>query len=240
MKISKSQNGFTLIMGLLIVVLVAAIGFAGWKVYDTSKSTKSVEASSTAPVAKKTEPVISDSIVEYQNKDLGFKFAYPKAWGEVVLKDFANQVCSEQIQNVRDKVHGNNYQLNFANNKDKVVTLVTKDFKLDLQIKCAISLFNFYYSDLAGKGFRAENGIEYVVAEDAFESCHGSNYYLFGLVPLKNSKLFDGMSVQLHSSVASPTNETSQCGVPQDPAAAQLKAILNDEDKKLMSTFTTL
>lgn len=78
------QSGFTAIHVVLILVLLGIIGVAGWKVYDAGKaSVKPAATTSPVPAAKKEAPKIPDGFVEYQNKELGFKFAYPKDWGEV-------------------------------------------------------------------------------------------------------------------------------------------------------------
>ncbi len=91
MKLSKSQAGFTAVHMLLILVLLGIIGFTGWKVYDAGKSAKPAESSTATPAVKKEESKIPDGFVEYENKELGFKFAYPKDWGEVKVDKVDNK-----------------------------------------------------------------------------------------------------------------------------------------------------
>jgi hypothetical protein len=91
----KNQKGFAhLGIVLLALFVILAVSFAGWKVYDSSKSkTTDTQASSSpnkvtrqkakeSPVQEK--PKIPEGYVTYENKDIGFKFAYPKDWGTIV------------------------------------------------------------------------------------------------------------------------------------------------------------
>lgn len=79
MKKEQTQRGFTFVEGLLIVVLVGIVGFAGWYVYDSNKKTnsiydKSASVDGVAEYEKKTasqtgqvnsdEPVISNELKE--------------------------------------------------------------------------------------------------------------------------------------------------------------------------------
>jgi len=73
-----NSAGFGTVEALLIVLLVGIIGIAGWKVYDSNKSpTQQAETPKTSSAAKIT--------TTYINKELGFKFVYPKKWGEPQL-----------------------------------------------------------------------------------------------------------------------------------------------------------
>lgn len=88
MKITKFQSGFTAIHALLFLFIIGIIGFTGWKVYDADKSSKSPTTSAVTPIVKTddTKPTVATipiGFTAYENKELGFKFAYPKEWGSV-------------------------------------------------------------------------------------------------------------------------------------------------------------
>lgn len=94
-----SQQSFGAVEAILIVVIIAIVGFTGWRVYDANKSTQVAESSTsvtTVPiedskeVPKKPEPKIPEGMVEYKNKELGFKMAYPKEWGTIKKSSFAD------------------------------------------------------------------------------------------------------------------------------------------------------
>lgn len=86
MKPTNSQSGFTPIHLLLLLVIFGIIGFAGWKVYDASKTVNQPKAATApAPAAQKAESKVPDGFVEFKNEELGFKFAYPKEWGNIEI-----------------------------------------------------------------------------------------------------------------------------------------------------------
>lgn len=90
MNFKKSQAGFTPIHLLLILVLIGIIGLVGWKVYDAGKSVKPGDSSTTPePVTTKEDSKIPDGFEGYENKEKGFKFAYPQAWGKVTEYNIA-------------------------------------------------------------------------------------------------------------------------------------------------------
>lgn len=76
--IIRNQRGFMAIEGLIILVVVAAIGFGGWKVYDNHKKDKNSSIN--------TSTVQATKLVEYQNTEWGFKFQYPEYWGSVIAE----------------------------------------------------------------------------------------------------------------------------------------------------------
>jgi hypothetical protein len=91
----ENQNGFSVPHLLLGLVVVAIIGFAGWRVYEAQKDTnKSLDNASNASEVtkqeKKEEYKIPEGYVVYENKEVGFKFAYPKEFGD--LKGLTNKV----------------------------------------------------------------------------------------------------------------------------------------------------
>ena len=93
-----NQKGFSAIEGLLILVIVGLIGGVGWYVWQSKKNAdKSLTTSqtqnaaspsktTTQPTQELAKPVftVHDGYTVYENKEIGFKFAYPKSWGTIV------------------------------------------------------------------------------------------------------------------------------------------------------------
>ena len=128
----KNENGFAHLGLILIVVLViGAVGFTGWKVYYKNRNetaTQTQKSNTPNPAEKqnvaitKEEQKIPDGFVPYENKELGFKFAYPKEWGDVSLTD--NSQAKQQQHEAGDR-----YSLRFSKNQRFFMALQSKDFK---------------------------------------------------------------------------------------------------------------
>ncbi len=92
MKLFKSQSGSSAVALLLVVIVLCVLGFVGWKVYDANKTTKPA-SSTTSTVSvpndepRQEQPKIPEGFIEYKNEELGFKFAYPKEWGDFEQRD---------------------------------------------------------------------------------------------------------------------------------------------------------
>lgn len=95
MKIKSNQSGLAQVVVVALAVLViSVVGFAGWKVWATSKkdserSKTETSATSSKPTPESTTPKlktykIPDGYTVYENKELGFKFSYPKVFGSFV------------------------------------------------------------------------------------------------------------------------------------------------------------
>ncbi len=246
MKIHKSQTGFTPLHIVLILFLVGIIGFTGWRVYDANKATKASldnAANNDLSLAKKNEAKpaeskVSNGFVEYQNKELGLKFAYPKDWGEINITDYVNKKCAEQIKTSPSKVTGNVYDLNFSKNSDKTIRLITNDFNVDMQVKCLI--IGPYYGNNESQSFLKIGSIDYRVVNNDYE-CGLSTYYLVGLAPLNTSK-FKNAEVMLHS-LRDPNAgnyEGSENCFPRDEFVKKTQNLLTEEDKQVMNTFKAL
>jgi hypothetical protein len=89
----KNQKGFSATVLLLVLVTIGVIGGVGWYVY-TSKytSTKALDNASkeNTPVVTNTqkqtqEYKVPEGFSVYENKESGFKFAYPNAYGSFSL-----------------------------------------------------------------------------------------------------------------------------------------------------------
>ncbi len=92
-KTKNRQAGVAHLTIIGLIVVLAIVGFTGWRVWkvrqDSQKYTESSNNSSAKSSSdKKTEQksAIPDSFVEYTNQELGFKFAYPKEWGNVSVQ----------------------------------------------------------------------------------------------------------------------------------------------------------
>ncbi len=89
MKLTKNQSGIShIILVLLLLVAVGVVGYVGYKV-GTSKKAPANNTDSTDTI-KKEESKVPEGFVEYDNKELGFKFAYPKEWKLKVTKQPAD------------------------------------------------------------------------------------------------------------------------------------------------------
>lgn len=92
MKIRKFEQGFSHLAILLIVLVLGVVGYAGWRVYQSSQEEDSSQQAA-APAAAEPEAegaggcVAPEGYVTYTNEEIGFCFAYPEGWGEVALHD---------------------------------------------------------------------------------------------------------------------------------------------------------
>lgn len=91
----KNDSGFSAFEAILILVVLTAIGFAGWLVYKDHHKTPVANATTTSNNAStnsatKTTPSANTPVAFhlpsnwtwYINADYGFKLAYPQSWGQ--------------------------------------------------------------------------------------------------------------------------------------------------------------
>jgi hypothetical protein len=70
----RNGEGFSVVGILILLVVVGFIGGAGWYVWQSkNKTDKNTSTAVTVPA----------DYIWYENKDIGFKFAYPKSWGTI-------------------------------------------------------------------------------------------------------------------------------------------------------------
>lgn len=132
MKITKNQSGIAhLALVLLLAIALSGVGFAGYKVYKSNQDKKLNQA--TAPAAqetatkteetKKEESKIPESFVEYENKESGFKFAYPRDWGTV----------SVSRQALNNEKYENNlpYFIKFSNADSPTAIIIPADWQFN-------------------------------------------------------------------------------------------------------------
>jgi Tfp pilus assembly protein PilX len=79
----NNQNGFSVVEGLLILVIVGILSGTGLYVWNSNKKTNetlnNVDSSAKTSTAQSSVKIPSNW-VRYQNKNLGIGFAYPKMW----------------------------------------------------------------------------------------------------------------------------------------------------------------
>ncbi len=90
-RIIKNENGFSHVaIAVITVVVLSAVGFIAFRAYNTKKNVAnsenkqnaSTESKETSVASQeKAEEAIPAGYVKYDNKDLGFSFAYPQEWG---------------------------------------------------------------------------------------------------------------------------------------------------------------
>lgn len=85
-----NQHGIVAHIVLLAVILILGVGATGLLVWKSAHEKKVVpEASTVLPTDKKMSQVVvsmPDGFVTYENKELGFSFAYPKEWGTIDVR----------------------------------------------------------------------------------------------------------------------------------------------------------
>lgn len=90
MKRLKESSGFSLIEAVVIIGIVAFMGGVGWYVWDSRQdktqsapTSASDQESSSENDSEETAYKIPDGYRYYENRDIGFKFAYPTDYKEV-------------------------------------------------------------------------------------------------------------------------------------------------------------
>jgi hypothetical protein len=90
---SKNQNGFSAVEGLLFLVIIGIVIGTGWYVWRTKNSAENslnnANSSSVQKFAKASTPSsqLPEDWIEYKNDELGFRFGYPKTWGDLKESD---------------------------------------------------------------------------------------------------------------------------------------------------------
>ncbi len=64
----RNQTGFTIIEGLLILIIIGLVSFVGWYVWDSSKDTVKLAASDKTPSAKITGKAVEFTTVKTDNE----------------------------------------------------------------------------------------------------------------------------------------------------------------------------
>lgn len=80
---SKQQDGFSAVEGLLILIIAGLIGFTGWYVWHSTKKTDDTlsSADKTAQSSNSTStPKKSPTTINYTDDSKTYTLTYPKAW----------------------------------------------------------------------------------------------------------------------------------------------------------------
>lgn len=128
------QHGFGSIEVVLLVVVLGLIGGLGYYVYQKGKTLPVASTSSSSPASTATKPqenksTVPEGFVEYENKELGFKFAYPKTWGDISVTDVRH--VKEPSDGFRVDT-GKRWLMKFSNEKSASLGLTSKDWTTEL------------------------------------------------------------------------------------------------------------
>ena len=86
----KKQFGFTALEGLLVLVIVGIVGFAGWYVYNANNKTQdsyaNADNANTSTVSAKKDPAKDWQTVTANDKSFSFKM--PKEWVSLKESDY--------------------------------------------------------------------------------------------------------------------------------------------------------
>lgn len=94
----KNQNGFGLVGIIILTLVIAGAGFAGWRVFDAkskminnsqfqAQDNSAQETTEEKTENKEEEYVVPDGYIVYENKYIGFKFMYSKIWGTLKTRN---------------------------------------------------------------------------------------------------------------------------------------------------------
>ena len=84
-------KGFSVVEILIAIVIVGLISGAGWYMWQSKNKSdiNTITANTTRTATtnnstqKPAEATLPADYIWYENKDIGFKFAYPKSWGTI-------------------------------------------------------------------------------------------------------------------------------------------------------------
>jgi hypothetical protein len=111
---TTNEKGFSAVEAIIILVIIAALGFGGWYVWH-SKQDKSKDASTSTAKTSDSDQAKKDFELPagwtlYENKELGFNFAYPEVWGAIKTADPSSDmllnVYTEQYTDAMTEVDG--------------------------------------------------------------------------------------------------------------------------------------
>lgn len=102
-RLNKNEYGFTVVEGLLILAIIAVIGFAGWWVYKTRNDTnktltntaqgageaQKTQAKTTPTTPKKVDPTAD--WITYSSAEGRYSLKYPKNWITAAHPELCNK-----------------------------------------------------------------------------------------------------------------------------------------------------
>ncbi len=151
-KLYKSQSGVAHLTVIGLLLVFAVVGFTGWRVWQVNQDNKksasqsdgASQSTSSSKPKEKTEDKnkLPDGFIEYANQEYGFKFAYPKEWGEVGLK-------KDDTKGSR----GYTVDMTFSKQANVKAGILSKDFEWATDAGCNVKL-----------GFWPNNGLNEIKA----------------------------------------------------------------------------
>ena len=120
------QQGISVPLIMLIVVIVILVGSVGWLLYDRVENNQVVtnDVKTNQDVSQKVKSVVPAGFSEYKNEEFGLKFYYPTDWGTPSTQpDF--EVKWGHI------TAGKGIEINFANNKQVSGAIRSKNWTHD-------------------------------------------------------------------------------------------------------------
>lgn len=174
---------------LVIVLVVGAAGFGGWRVYQANQkkdTTTNTQTPSNSEEQTEAEPeqTIPDGFTEYKHETLGFSFAYPAAWGTA---------STEKSSNAEK---GQLHFIKFSKNSLVTAELMSSDFQDATPSDRPTPAFRDYESlvkDIKANNQQRLDGSKsysavvlsdtanYIVFTDF--DCLGSGYYIQAITP---------------------------------------------------------
>lgn len=119
-KLAKNAAGFGVVEGLLILVVIGIIGFAGYYVFQARKEVdKSLDnAASSQDAQNELSKAKEIEKQRFKNDELGLSFSYPKAWGEASIVDeaYAEDQSGNRTVYAKAVKFGNNSKLKIVSN----------------------------------------------------------------------------------------------------------------------------
>lgn len=103
MKLNKNQSGIAHLAVVLVVVLLAVIGYGGWRVYSENMKIKLAPARS-QPEAKNEAAKNPENFKEFESKEQSFKLSYPKEWGEAKELDISKTDSGPKELNLKTPI----------------------------------------------------------------------------------------------------------------------------------------
>ena len=95
----RNQKGFSVVEGLLYLVIVGLLGGVAWYVssasHNANNTYKAASNANSNSVTKKTvvAPAVPTDWQEYKDVKLGFKVSYPKGW----TSSYFSNICSSMV-----------------------------------------------------------------------------------------------------------------------------------------------
>lgn len=89
MKTTRSESGAAHLAVILIIIVLAVIGFAGWRIYQINNKIKVPTSGSLLETKSSPTSTIPEGWAEFNDESLGVKFIYPKTWTLNKLKDLS-------------------------------------------------------------------------------------------------------------------------------------------------------